>query len=87
MKAVAIQPLSAEVVFAFFEIEPNHRVGQAMPLRFVLVTKQGKWKGRAGRTELDDHDRRKAHKRLQRAASSHGAAIEADDHEVSLCSL
>jgi hypothetical protein len=47
-----------------------------MPLRFVLVTKQGKWKGRAGRAELDDHDDRKDRKRLQRAGSSHGAAIE-----------
>jgi hypothetical protein len=78
VEAVAIKPLSAEVVFALFEIEPNHRVGPAMPLRFVFVTKQGKWKGCTGRTELDDHDDRKARKRLQRARNSHGAAIETE---------
>jgi len=79
VEAVAIKPLSAEVVFALFEIEPNHRVGHAMPLRLVFISKQGKWKGCAGRTELDDHDGRKARKRLlERARSSHGAAIETE---------
>jgi hypothetical protein len=72
VEAVAIKLLSAEVVFALFEVEPNHRVGRAMLLRLVFVSKQGKWKGGcAGRTELDDHDSREARKRLQWARSSH----------------
>src|SRR5205814_3432788 len=37
VEAVAIKLLSSEVVFALFEIEPNHRVGRAMPLRLIFV--------------------------------------------------
>jgi hypothetical protein len=50
-----------------------------MPLRLFLMSKQGKWKRYIGRTELDDHDGRKACKRLlEMARSSHGAAIETE---------